>query len=172
MFRQECKIKILCPEQGFPAFEPAFLAAFPNSVIKARAAARVPRSHSAPHIRTPPRGRRVPRLCVALCSCVGARKMSANARASSAFAAAFLAALIIVPQKQLFDTCLKSFVKKSAAGRFFSLSHFSVMMFVRAVLLRSNPVSSRLMRQSVKAGVREDLRGRLRSGMRAQYQKQ
>ena len=94
MFRQECKIKILCPEQGFPAFEPAFLAAFPNSVIKARAAARVPRSHSAPHIRTPPRGRRVPRLCVALCSCVGARKMSANARASSAFAAAFLAALI------------------------------------------------------------------------------
>jgi hypothetical protein len=30
----------------------------------------------------------------------------------------------------------------------------------------------RFMRQSVKAGVREGLRGRLRSGMRAQYQKQ
>ena len=30
------------------------------------------------------------------CSCVGARKMSANAHASMAFASAFLAALIII----------------------------------------------------------------------------
>ena len=39
------------------------------------------------------------------CSCVGARKMSAKAGASSAFAAAFLAALIIhVRKQQVMDT--------------------------------------------------------------------
>ena len=90
----------------------------------------------------------------------------------SAFAAAFLAALIIVPQKQLFDTCLKSFVKKSAAGSLV----LPVTLFVHDVcqsgFAQKQSVFWRFMRQSVKAGVREGLRGRLRSGMRAQYQKQ
>ena len=90
----------------------------------------------------------------------------------SAFAAAFLAALIIVPQKQLFDTCLKSFVKKSAAGSLV----LPVTLFVHDVcqsgFAQKQSGFWRLVRQSVKAGVREGLRGRLRSGMRAQYQKQ
>ena len=64
-------------------------------MIKPRAASRVPRSHSAPPIRIPIFFAHSAQK-ISLCSCVGARKMSANARASSAFAPAFLAALIIL----------------------------------------------------------------------------
>ena len=53
------------------------------------------RSRNAPHIRIPIFFAHSAQK-ISLCSCVGARKMSANARASSAFASAFLAALFLL----------------------------------------------------------------------------
>ena len=124
-------------------------------------------THSHP---APPQARPAPLRCsVLMC---GRSENVRKCLSKLAFAAAFLAALIIVPQKQLFDTCLRSFVKKSAAGSVI----LPVTLFGHGVrqsgFAKKCSGFSRFTRQSVKADARGDLRGRLRSGMRVQYQKQ